>query len=191
MMITLLYYYMYTMKNSVKAFAFVAAALGLTVLSLQGTNAQSNATVDLVINSGAIVCSNGNFNLGTFNTSFSTQLTPDTASTTGWQCIDLQGINGAAVQVIMWTPISNGITTILGSDTEIRVQSGSAVHNCAGGVTFQSTYADLGTAPVDLMTKNTASSICTYSSLPELRVTIPAQATQGNYSGVISVTFPS
>jgi len=188
MMITLLYYYIYTMKNSVKAFAFVAAALGLTVLSLQGTNAQ-NATVDLIINSGAISCSNGNFNLGSTATSLSTQ-TLNTNSTTFWLCTDLNGTNNNAVQVTIATTgqITNGVNTIASSDS--LIQTTNEFDDCAGGVAFQSSQAALS-GTVDLMKKQTASSICTYSSIPNLEVTIPAQASPGAYSGIITVTFPS
>jgi len=187
-MMVFLYCISMIMKHSVKVLAFVAAALGLTVLSLQGINAQQS-TVDLVINAGGISCANGNFDLGTFNTSLSTQVV-DTNSTTLWQCVDLKWLHNNPVQVTIASndEITNGVDTIASSDSLIIATNPNS--NCLGGVTFQTSQASLD-GTVNLMRKNTASSICTYSSTPNLEVTIPAQASPGAYAGIITVTFPS
>jgi len=209
-MITLLYYYIYTMKHSVKVLAFVAAALGLTVLSLQGTNAQSsqsNANVTLTINTGVITCNNGQFDLPAQSTSLtpitgvSVTWSNNTNSFVGWpsywSCQDFQGLSSAPIQVVMSsgnriTNTDTNITTNNNIDpADTRMRADWVQGNCiANTVTTTATFTSIA-APVDLITKTVASNVCIYGAEVALEVDVPAQLAPGSYSGTITVTFPS
>jgi len=145
--------------------------------------------VQLQITSGNINCFSSGFDLGITGTSFSAQIV------SWWMdvnrgCADLAWTNNDPLLVIVGTPISNGITQIAPQDTAIRIIPTWHTHNCAWWVNFQTWYVALDTN-IELMKKLVSSNICSYSGIPQLQAIVPAQATVGNYSGILTVTFPS
>jgi len=133
---------------------------------------------------GTIACSNGDFNLGSI-TWGTIEKTLSGLADSWFRCVDMSGTTNGIYQVQMWNNLTNGITTI--GSGKISILSGTVTNDCAGGVT------SLGGALsgiINLMTKWTLASRCTFGFTPTLSVTIPSRASIGTYTGTIVITYP-
>ena len=89
------------------------------------------------------------------------------------------------------TPVTNGTTSIPATGVQMQASAETVPSGFCLTGTQTLSYTEIGTSAGTILAKGADTAICTISvATVDIRVQVPAAATIGAYTGILSLTLP-